>query len=68
MRAIQLPDDVIEILKKGQFIVIDMGEFYCKMQKYDIDEQIQDEFAPPITVEFIPDQKIIEEYQRRRQE
>ena len=66
MMIVQLHDDAIKALKKGQFIVIDLGEFYCKMQKYEIDEQVYDELYP-YKIEFIADEKILEEYEKRRQ-
>jgi len=55
-RKILLSDDVIQLLRKGYFIVIDFGDFVCKLQRYDLDEQIKDEFEQEEII-FKPDFK-----------
>jgi len=45
MRTIYLNDKAIEALKRGEFIAIDVGDFWCKLEKYDIDEQIENAFG-----------------------
>lgn len=56
MRAIYLNDKAIEALKRGEFIAIDVGDFWCKLEKYDIDEQIEDAFGGAYVI-FEPDFK-----------
>ena len=50
MRTIYLDDDAVNALEQGKFIVLDMDGFYCKMEIYPLDEQIQDELEDCITI------------------
>lgn len=44
MYVIHLNKQAIEALERGEFIVIDLGDFCCKMEKYTTEEAIMDEF------------------------
>ena len=54
MRAIYLNDKAVEALRRGEFIPVDLGDFWCKLERYDIDEQIKDAFGG-IDIVFEPD-------------
>jgi len=60
LRVVHLTPEAISALREGKTIWIDLGDFICVMEKYDISKEIEEElFAEPQIV-FEPYRELLE--------